>query len=112
MTPHFFAFIVDFFSWLIAGGVLGLALYPDKRVKHLSKKLLFISIAIVGSLLGGLYATINNGLPDVGFAYSNFIFALFVGFFSLFILNPAVRMKLKSQLQQLDSSMVLQLPKL
>lgn len=92
MTVHLLFFIADFASWIIVGIFMGYKFYP-KRNKNIYTKMPFLFITTFTSTMGGLFYTVDKGLPESGFALANFLFAITLTFTLLWSFNFSFRKK-------------------
>lgn len=92
MTPHLLFFLADCAAFLLAGIYIGIKLYP-KRNADIYDKLPFIAGTTFTSTTGGLFYTLDKGLPEFGFALANFFFAVIITLTVLWIFNAHFRKK-------------------
>ncbi len=99
-NSHFLFFLLDIVSWIIVSIYVSVVLHEAKLVDRRQNKVSFITTAIFGGILGGLYATLDKGLPDTGFAFYNFLFASISALFLLTVKYSSLRERIINQMKK------------
>lgn len=100
---HFVSFLLNAFSWLVVGLVIGLRVHRMKRWKYNKTRFLFTTIAASG--IGGLLAELANGSPTFGLSLINLFVAGFATVIAIFFAFPTygklIRALVRQEIQQL-----------